>query len=241
MTDLRFAFRQLLRNPGFTAVVVLTLALGIGANTTIFSITNGLLLRPLPVSEPERLLALFTTYEKQSGLNGTSHPDYRDLRDRNDVFEGLAGHFYFPMAVRTADRAEVVLGHVVSGNYFEVLGVSPAMGRAFLPEEDQAPGARSVAMLSYRPPQQNLWVRMVALRMQHAHHELFGTPHEVEWTDTHTSAAGRRAAATAFAPLAPVAAGRHAMESPWPARRSTSGPNSTRSVLPRRACSGWPG
>jgi predicted permease len=150
MNDLRFAIRQLLKHSGFTAVVVLTLALGIGANTTIFSITNGLLLRPLPVPEPDRLVALFTTYEKQSGLNGTSYPDYRDLRDRNDVFEGLAGHFYFPMAVRTADQAEVVLGHVVSGDYFEVLGVSPAVGRAFLPEEDQAPGARPVAMLSHR-------------------------------------------------------------------------------------------
>ena len=150
MTDLRFAIRQLQRNPGFAAVAVLTLALGIGANTAIFSITNGLLLRPLPVPEPERLVALFTTYEKQSGLNGSSYPDYRDLRDRSDVFEGLAGHFYFPMAVRTADRAEVVLGHVVSWNYFEVLGVSPARGRVFLPEEDQVPGARPVAMLSHR-------------------------------------------------------------------------------------------
>ncbi|MHC1769025.1 MAG: ABC transporter permease [Verrucomicrobiia bacterium] len=150
MNDLRFALRQLLKSPGFTAVVVLTLALGIGANTTIFSITNGLLLRPLPVREAERLVALFTTYEKQSGLNGTSYPDYRDLRDRNDVFEGLAAHFYFPMALRTADRAEVVMGHVISWNYFEVLGVSPGIGRAFLPEEDQAPGARPVAMLSHR-------------------------------------------------------------------------------------------
>ena len=150
MNDLKFAIRQLLKNPGFALVVVLTLALGIGANTTVFSITNGLLLRPLPVREPERLVALFTTYEKQSGLNGTSHPDYRDLRDRNDVFEGLAGHFYFPMAIRTADQAEVVMGHVVSWNYFEVLGVSPAIGRAFLVEEDRAPGARPVAMLSHR-------------------------------------------------------------------------------------------
>ncbi|MBE7499046.1 MAG: ABC transporter permease [Verrucomicrobiales bacterium] len=150
MTDLRFAIRQLQRSPGFAAVAVLTLALGIGVNTTVFSITNGLLLRPLPVPEPERLVALFTTYQKQSGLNGTSYPDYRDLRDRSDVFEGLAGHFYFPMAVRTADQAEVVLGHVVSWNYLEVLGVSPAVGRAFLPEEDQAPGARPVAMLSHR-------------------------------------------------------------------------------------------
>ena len=150
MNDLRFAFRQLLKHPGFTAVVAITLALGIGANTTIFSITNGLLLRPLPVREPERLVALFTTYDKASGLNGTSYPDYRDLRDRNDVFAGLAGHFYFPMAVRTADRVEVVLGHVISGNYFDVLGVSPTIGRTFLPEEDQAPGARPVAMLSHR-------------------------------------------------------------------------------------------
>ena len=150
MNDLRFAFRQLLKSPGFTAVVVLTLALRIGANTTIFSITNGLLLRPLPVREPERLVALFTTYEKQSGLSGTSYPDYRDLRDRNNAFEGLAARFYFPMALRTADRAEVVMGHVISWDYFEVLGVSPAVGRAFLPEEDQAPGARPVAMLSHR-------------------------------------------------------------------------------------------
>ena len=150
MNDLKFAARQLRKNPGFAAVVVLTLALGIGANTTIFSITNGLLLRPLPVREPERLVALFTTHEQQAGLNGTSYPDYRDLRDRNEVFEGLAGHFYFPMSIRTADRAEVAMGNVVSWDYFEVLGVSPMVGRAFLPEEDQAPGARPVAILSHR-------------------------------------------------------------------------------------------
>ena len=150
MNDLKFAVRQLLKNPGFTAVVVLTLALGIGANTTIFSITNSLLLRPLPVREPERLVTLFTAHEKQSDRNGTSYPDYRDLRDRNDVLQGLAAHFYYPMGVRTADRAEVVMGHMVSWNYFEVLGVSPAIGRAFLPEEDQAPGARPVVVLSHR-------------------------------------------------------------------------------------------
>jgi len=150
MNDLRFAFRMLVKNPGFTAVVVITLALGMGANTTIFRIANGLLLRPLPVREPEQLVTLSTTLGMQPGLNPTSYPDYRDLRDRNDVFQGLAGHFYFPMSLRPADRAEVVMGHVVSWNYFEVLGVSPAVGRAFLPEEDQAPGARPVAMLSYR-------------------------------------------------------------------------------------------
>lgn len=148
--DVRYGVRMLGKNPGFTAVVVITLALGIGANTTVFSITNGLLLRPLPVREPERLVALFTTDGKQSGLNTTSYPDYRDLRDRNDMFGGLAGHFYFPMSIRTSGRAEVTMGHVVSWNYFEVLGVSPAVGRAFLPDEDQTPGARPVAILSHR-------------------------------------------------------------------------------------------
>ena len=123
--DLRYGVRMLLNNPGVTAVAVLSLALGIGANATMFSVANAVLYRPLAVEAPDRLVSLFTAYEGKDRYNHSSYPDYEDLRDRGEVFSGLAAHFYYPMGLRAAERAEVVAGQVVTWNYFSVLGVEP--------------------------------------------------------------------------------------------------------------------
>jgi predicted permease len=148
--DLRYGFKTLVKDWGFTVVAVLSLALGIGANTTIFTFANALLLRPLPVYEPDRLVAVSTSYVGGGLYGPTSLPDYKDLRDRNEVFSGVAAHSYSPMALTGDDRPEVVIGQHITWNYFSVLGVEPMLGRSFLPEEDQTPGSHPVAILSYR-------------------------------------------------------------------------------------------
>src|ERR1051325_1086923 len=103
MDDLKFAFRQLLKNPGFTAVAVLTLALGIGANTAIFTFVNALLFRGLPVSEPSRLVRLGSTQGSQ-GFRNFSYPEYEHIRDHTDVFESLAAHQMAEWSVRAGDQ-----------------------------------------------------------------------------------------------------------------------------------------
>jgi predicted permease len=129
---------------------VLSLALGIGVNTSIFSLGNALLFRPLPVEAPDRLVAVFTATRGMEGNRHTSYPDYQDLRDRSAVFSGVAAHFYHPMGLKADGQAEVVMGQTVSWNYFEVLGVKPLLGRTFLPHEDQTPDSHPVAVLSHR-------------------------------------------------------------------------------------------
>jgi predicted permease len=146
--DIRYGARMLTKNPGFTAVAVLSLALGIGVNSTIFSLVNAILLRPLPVSEPERLVAVFSGSE-QFEYSVTSYPDYIDFRDENDVFSGLAAHSTMSTRLTLEGSSEIVLGEVVTGNYFHVLGVEPAMGRWFLPEEDETPDTHPVAVVSH--------------------------------------------------------------------------------------------
>jgi putative ABC transport system permease protein len=148
--DLRFGWRTLLKQRSFALVAVLSLGLGIGANTTIFSLTHALLLRPLPVEQPERLVSVFTANAGGYQSGNTSYPDYLDLRERNEAFAGLAAHQYFPMGLGTTDGAEVVLGQLVSWDYFSVLGVEPVLGRTFLPEEDETPGTHPVAIISSR-------------------------------------------------------------------------------------------
>ena len=148
--DLRYGFRMLIRNPGFTAVAVIALALGIGANTTIFSLVNALLLRPLPVERPEELAALYTS-DFSSGPYGTSsYPDYVDFRDRNQVFSGLVAYTITPLNMNAGGLNERIFSEVVSGNYFSVLGVKPALGRGFLTEEDRTPGERPVMIISHK-------------------------------------------------------------------------------------------
>src|SRR6266508_4016471 len=126
--DLRFGARMLLKNPGFTLIAVLTLALGIGANTGVFSLVNTVLLRPLPVAQPERLVEI--TPQNRGASFGFSYPFYRDFRDKNDVMEGLLAYRFTPMSLSQSGNNERLWGYLVSGNYFDLLGVSAIRGRS---------------------------------------------------------------------------------------------------------------
>ncbi len=154
MNDLRFAFRQLLKNPGFTAVTVLTLALGLGANLAIVSLVNGLFFRPLPgLRQSDRLLIIGSTYHGDD-FGDSSYPDYRDLRAGNSAFSDLAAFAEAPFSFSAENLTERVLGEMVSGNYFRTLGVVMAAGRDFLPDEDDQVGRNPVVIISER-----LWQR----------------------------------------------------------------------------------
>jgi putative ABC transport system permease protein len=158
--DARYAVRTLAAAPAFTVVVILTLALGIGANTAIFSLTDQLLLRMLPVKSPERLVVLDGpgAFRGRSFNNNTfSYPMYRDFRDRNTVFDGVIARFPAPLTLLTGGQAERVLGELVSGNYFDVLGVHAQIGRTLTPDDDTTPGGHPVAVLSH-----NFWMRRFA-------------------------------------------------------------------------------
>jgi len=134
--DLRFGLRMLVKSPGFTAIAVLSVALGIGANTAIFSLINAALLRPIPVRDSDRLASVFMTDQRNPGNLPLSHLNYKDIRDQNQVFSEVAGFSQAQMNWTNGTAAEQVLMQVVSGNYFTVLGTQLAQGRAFLPEED---------------------------------------------------------------------------------------------------------
>ena len=145
---------MLLKKPGFTAIAVLTLALGIGANTAIFSVVNAVLLRPLPFAEPDRLVMV---YEKRLKLgrtrNPVSAPDFIDWRAQNTVFENMAAYTWWNANLTGGDEPERIMGAVASAGLFPTLGVEPALGRSFTPEEDQ-PNANRVVVLSH-----GLWQR----------------------------------------------------------------------------------
>ena len=130
--DLRYAVRTLVKSPAFTVIVVLTLGLGIGANTAIFSLTDQVLLRLLPVRAPEQLVVLDGpgAFRGRTFNNGTfSYPMYRDFRDQNTVFDGVLARFPAPLTLITNGQAERVDGEIVTGNYFDVLGVRAHIGR----------------------------------------------------------------------------------------------------------------
>ena len=145
LQDLRYALRTLGKAPGFAVVAVLTLALGIGANAAVFSVVNALILRPLPVEQPSELVFL----ENARYGPSQSFPNYRDLRDRNQTFSGLVGYRMAPMELETDRGAERIWGYLATGNYFDVLGVKPALGRFFNQNDDLHPGASPYAVLSY--------------------------------------------------------------------------------------------
>src|SRR5262245_19241635 len=152
LQDIRYALRMLAKNPAFAAVVVLTLALGIGANAAIFSLMDQVLLQSLPVPNPEQLV-VFSAYEakdKPDIDSSFSYPMYQDLHDRNSVFTGVISRGDTQMNVSYGDQTERVRGELVSGNFFEVLGVRPWAGRFFTQDDDRTPGAHPVAVLSYR-------------------------------------------------------------------------------------------
>ena len=147
--DLRYALRSLVKHRAVVLVAVLSLALGIGANTTIFTLVNAVLLRPLPVEDPARLAAVSTVDSRNPGFVLCSYPNYKDFRDRNQVFSSLLLHAAVTINLTGRGDPQLLMGELVSGNYFSALGVNPVVGRGFLPEEDATPGAWPVAVLSY--------------------------------------------------------------------------------------------
>jgi predicted permease len=155
--DARHAFRSLRKNPGFLTVVILTLGLGIGANTAIFSLMDQVLLRPLPVHDPGRLVLLDGPGAFQGRTMNAmtfSYPMYRDFRDQNQVFEGILARYPLSMTVVWKGASERATGDLVSGNYFDLLGIQPAAGRLFNAADDRTPGAHPVAVLSH-----GYWIR----------------------------------------------------------------------------------
>src|ERR1700746_2164466 len=145
LQDIRYAVRMLLKTPGFTVVAVLTLALGIGANTAVFSVVNALVLRPLPVEKPNELVFL----ENARYGPGQSFPNYQDLRDGNHTIAGLVGYRLAPMEIATDSGPQRIWGYLATGNYFHVLGVHAILGRFFNQSEDLHPGGSHYAVLSY--------------------------------------------------------------------------------------------
>ncbi|HKQ75250.1 MAG TPA: ABC transporter permease [Blastocatellia bacterium] len=149
LQDVRFGVRMLLKNPGFTMITMLTLALGIGANTAIFSFVNSLFLRPLPVPDPDRVARLYGEEKRGGKFDSFSYPNYADLRDRSQTLQALAAHRDVAASVGLGAGAENTEGEIVTGNYFQTLGVNAAMGRALLPEDDRNPGAHPMVVISH--------------------------------------------------------------------------------------------
>src|SRR5215470_17978096 len=152
--DLRQSLRMLLKRPGFALTVVMTLALGIGANATIFTWIKVILLDSLPgIERPDELVEIWGATRHNSALS-TSYLDYLDFRDRNAALAGLFAHQILPLNLGRGEKPERVRGAVVSGNYFDVLGVKALIGRTFAPEEDRTPNSHPVAVIGY-----GLWQR----------------------------------------------------------------------------------
>ena len=147
--DIRYGLRNFVKRPGFTLIAIVTLALGIGANTAIFSLVNTVLLRPLPVPHPEELTEVYGTFHNGADYTIQSYLNYKDYRDRNDVFSGLMAYRFAPMSISHESRNERVWGYLVSGNYFNVLQIQPFLGRYFTDDEDKTPGSHPVAVISY--------------------------------------------------------------------------------------------
>jgi hypothetical protein len=144
--DVRYGLRMLVKSPGFSTIAVLSLALGIGANTAIFSLVNAVLLRPLPVTDSARLLTVSTTDQKNPGNLPLSHLNFNDLRSQNSAFTDMAAFTFNQVNYSAGRESEQIPVQVVTANYFSLLGVQPALGRAFLPEEEKT--AAPVAVIS---------------------------------------------------------------------------------------------
>lgn len=150
-SDIRFALRQLARSPAFTVVAILSLVLGIGANTAVFCLVNALLLRPLPVDKPDRLVAISSSLGADSGPVFTSWPNFLDFRERSHSFIGMAAHANRSLTLILAGgEPEQIYGQMVSGNFFDLLGVKAVRGRTFNREESEVEGSHSVAVITSR-------------------------------------------------------------------------------------------
>src|SRR5262245_50464032 len=147
--DIRYAFRTLFKNPGFTVVAVLALALGIGANSAIFSVVNAVLLRPLPFPAPERVMTVWENNLKRGWHEDVTTPaDFLDWQEQTHVFETMAAHMNRGFNLRSGEEAQRVRGSVVSAGFFKVPGTAPELGRTFLPEDTSGKGGR-VAVVSH--------------------------------------------------------------------------------------------
>lgn len=151
--DLRYGLRMLAKSPGFTIVAVLSLALGIGVNTTVFSLLDAVVLRSLPVQNPEQIVDIATREAGGAPHADFSYPLYAGLRDHNDVLSGMVAYIDTTLGLAAGDQTERIRGEFVSANYFSVLGVQPTIGSAFAPD-DERPGAARAAVISYA-----LWKR----------------------------------------------------------------------------------
>src|SRR6185312_9426951 len=153
--DLRYGIRMMVKRPGFTLIAALTLALGIGANTAIFSAVNAVLLTPLPFPESQQLVDLSETF-KPNGYGSVSVPNLEDWKSQNTVFAGTSPYSFTSFNLEAGDTPQRIPGLNVGANYFDVLGVKPTLGRAFLPGEDVA-GREHVVVIS-----DDLWRRNFA-------------------------------------------------------------------------------
>jgi predicted permease len=151
--DVRYSLRTLRRSPAFAAIAIVSLAVGIGANTALFSLVNSLLFRPRAIADPGRIVELYTG-SRSEPYETTSYPSYLEFRDRNEVFTGLAAYTTRQFNLGDANQVEQIWGEVVSGNYFDVLGVTPATGRGFLADENRIPGRDPVVVIGH-----DLWHR----------------------------------------------------------------------------------
>ena len=156
LDDLKYALRTLRKSPGFALVAIISLALGIGANSAIFSLADALLLRPLPVPHASELIVVQSQLRGEaiggiSQYSGLSYPDFKDLRDRNKSYTGVAASQYsqFGFATEKGALPQMKFGELVSGDFFRVLDVPLALGRAFRPDEDSVPGRDAVVVLGH--------------------------------------------------------------------------------------------
>ncbi|HEY2459517.1 MAG TPA: ABC transporter permease [Candidatus Acidoferrum sp.] len=153
--DIRFGMRMLMKNRGFSVIAVLSLALGFGLNTTMFTVVNAILLHPLPVRDVSQLVSLDTVDAKtkvtaaRAEKLGMSFPNYKDYRSQNEVFTDLAAWQQFPVTWSGGSEPKQVQAYLVTANYFDVLGLTPAAGRFFLPDEDSKPNSNTVIVISY--------------------------------------------------------------------------------------------
>ena len=151
MSDLRFAFRQLWKSPGFTIAAVVVLALGIGVNTAIFNLVDTLLFSPPPYQNPAEIVQLFSQDKKDpKSFRAFSYPTFRDVRDQNTVFSGVMAHSGTVVGLGEKGNTRRAQADLVSSNYFSVLGIRPAYGREFLPEEEKPGSGQRVAIVSHR-------------------------------------------------------------------------------------------
>lgn len=157
LQDLRYGIRVLLKTPGVTAVALLALALGIGANTAIFTGVNAFLFRTLPAPEPDQLVRLYESTEDRGATGSFSYPDFSEYRDQGSSFAEFVAEEMAQAALSTENQNDVIWGQFVSGNYFDVLRINPTLGRPFAADEDRTPGTHAVVVISHR-----LWQRRFA-------------------------------------------------------------------------------